>query len=100
MFHHLCNRAFRLVNAFVVENLVLLRYEAGSLGQNTGLSNGLFSGISNFTLPRNFRIRIFSDRASCRLPEERNPQLNNCVNLKFGKFVFFTIPINMNLLRL
>ena len=81
------NSAFRLVDAFAVENVVLLGYEAGSLGQNTRLSNEGFSGISNFPLPRNLLIRMFSHGASYRLPEERNFQLNSCVSLKLEKSV-------------
>jgi hypothetical protein len=77
-----------LINAFAVEVVVLLGHEAGPLGKNTGLPKEVFfSGVSNFPLPRNLWIRIFSDGASCRLPEERNSQLNSCVGFKLGKFV-------------
>ena len=77
-----------MVKAFAVEDVVLLGYEAKSLGQNTGLSNEVFfSGISNFPLPKNLWNRIFSDGASCRFPEERNSQPKSCVSLKLEKFV-------------
>jgi len=57
------------------------------LAHYTGLSNELFSDISNVSLSRNLWIRISNDGASYQFPEEWNLQLNGCVSLEFGNFV-------------